>query len=555
MAPSATPDRLIKRRELTTHDSLARSIGASVIADGRERLAWLGMVYAVASIFGPFARLVSATLRDHLDAVSFGIPDVCALAAVMMGLAVFVVARRGMLSANRLLDLGLVFQVVGALGISVREFWLGLPPTVSGSFSIPAESVLIAIYPLLVPDTPFRILITSLVAASMGPVALAISAAVTGLPLLDPADVATYFLTSSYLFPLLAYAVARIVHRTNVHLARAREIGSYELTERIGAGGMGEVWRAQHRLLARPAAIKLIRRDKLGDSVPARDALVQRFEREARATAALRSIHTIDIYDFGITEEGDFYYVMELLDGLNLEQLVAQFGPVEPGRVVYLLQQVCHSLGEAHACGLVHRDITPGNIFVCRLGPDNDFVKVLDFGLVVHDHRAAATALTLPGFVAGTPSYLAPEIALGLDDVDGRADLYSLGCVAYYLLTGQQVFTGDTAVALALAHVQAKPAPPSDRSEFTIPAALDALVLECLAKDPADRPVSADILSARLAATVPRDAWTDTAAKRWWEYHKPSIRSLAADAQGTPTRLTWGDSRGDRRIRSAPATG
>ena len=220
--------------------------------------------------------------------------------------------------------------------------------------------------------------------------------------------------------------------------------------ERIGAGGMGEVWRAQHRLLARPAAIKLIRSSMLGESQRAREALVRRFEREARETAALGSTHTIDVYDFGVTEEGDFYYVMELLEGLSLERLVQEFGAVDPGRTVYLLRQVCHSLGEAHARGLVHRDVKPANIMVCRLGPDDDFVKVLDFGLVKHTAAGqTVTMLSMEGTVVGTPGYMAPEIALGRADVDGRTDIYSLGCVAYYMLTGQPVFSGDTPVATA----------------------------------------------------------------------------------------------------------
>jgi serine/threonine protein kinase len=537
MDTTHAPSLHVRPEEVTPRYSLAHSIGADAMAEGVRRLGWLGLAYAASSILGPFARVVVSSIRGELELSRFGLPDACGLAAVVMGLAVFAVARRGILSPKRMLDLGLAFQVVGALGISVPEFWFGLPHTAAGSFSIPAESVWIAIYPLLVPDTPLRILVTSLGAASMGPVALVVSGAATGRPPLDWLDVATYFLTSSYLFPILAYAVARIVRHVSIRLEQAREIGSYELIERIGAGGMGEVWRARHRLLARPAALKLIRSDIFDSRPHVREAIVRRFEREARATAALRSIHTIDVYDCGVTDEGDFYYVMELLDGLNLEQLVRRFGPIEPGRVVYLLQQVCHSLGEAHARRLVHRDVTPANIFVCRLGPDDDFVKVLDFGLVKHDARATgAGTLTIQGVVAGTPSYLAPEIALGRQDVDARADLYSLGCVAYYLLTGQRVFTADTAVALVLAHVQKHPVPPSARSEFDVPAALDALILDCLAKDPRDRPPSADIVSQRLSAAVPLDAWRATDARTWWERHQP-VTPCAEETESISLRV------------------
>ena len=351
--------------------------------------------------------------------------------------------------------------------MAVREFWQGLPTAAGGWFLVPGECVWLVAYPLLVPNTPRKILVTSLLAASMGPAGLSISAAATGAPVGRPIDAATYFLTSNYLCAIIAYVIARIVHRVNVQLKNAREIGSYKLIERIGAGGMGEVWRAQHRLLARPAAVKLIRSSMLGESQRAREVLARRFEREARETAALGSIHTVDVYDFGVTEEGDFYYVMELLEGLSLERLVEEFGPVDPARAVYLLRQVCHSLGEAHARGLIHRDVKPANIMVCRLGPDDDFVKVLDFGLVKHTAAGrTVTMLSMEGTVVGTPSYMAPEIALGHSDVDGRADIYSLGCVAYYMLTGQHVFSADTPVATALAHVHNAPIPPGLRSEF-----------------------------------------------------------------------------------------
>jgi serine/threonine-protein kinase len=197
-----------------------------------------------------------------------------------------------------------------------------------------------------------------------------------------------------------------------------------------------------------------------------------------------------------------------------------------------VLRQVCHSLAEAHARGLVHRDIKPANIFLCRLGPDEDFVKVLDFGLVKHAAPAApVTELTVAGNAAGTPAYMAPEVALASPDVDGRADLYSLGCVAYFLLTGQVVFTADSAIAIALAHVNDQPVPPSARSSFTIPGRLEALILQCLAKDPAKRPATAADLANRLAGTVPEDAWTADAAHAWWDQHRINERKGPSPAQ------------------------
>ena len=498
------------------------SLPPETIAEGVRRLGWAALVYACGHIAGPFARLVQAAVGDPVHPWRFGIPDAFALAAVIAGLALFAAVRAGSWPSRRLLDLGLAFQVLGALGLAVREFWDGLPAAAGAWFLVPGECVWIVIYPLLVPNTPRKILVTSLLSASMGPAALAISAAATGTPLGAPIGAAIYFVTSNYLCAMVAYVIARVMHRTSLQLKDARDIGSYKMTERIGVGGMGEVWRAEHRLLARPAAIKLIRSGMLAESQRTRERLAHRFEKEARATAALGSIHTVDIYDFGVTDNGDFYYAMELLDGVSLERLVEEFGALEPARTVYLLRQVCHSLGEAHARGLVHRDVKPANIMVCRLGPDTDFVKVLDFGLVKHAAaERTATMLSMPGTVVGTPGYMAPEIALGHADVDGRTDIYSLGCVAYYMLTGQHVFSAGTPVAIAMAHVQAAPIPPGARSEFKVPAPLDGLVMECLAKNPAARPATAALLSDRLAATVPVDAWTPPAARAWWDRHHP----------------------------------
>jgi serine/threonine protein kinase len=214
---------------------------------------------------------------------------------------------------------------------------------------------------------------------------------------------------------------------------------------------MGEVWRAKHRLLARPAAIKLIRPEVLGAGSDAEHRTVlQRFEREAQATASLSSPHTIRVFDFGAAQDGRFYYVMEFLHGRDLETLVQEFGPLPADRVLYLLRQVCHSLAEAHARGMVHRDIKPANICLCRAGLDYDVVKVLDFGLV----KLGAVNATLAGdqMISGTPAFMAPEVIVGGGVVDGRADIYAIGGVAYYLLTGQLVFEADSPIQMLRHH-------------------------------------------------------------------------------------------------------
>jgi serine/threonine-protein kinase len=302
-------------------------------------------------------------------------------------------------------------------------------------------------------------------------------------------------------------------------MRKARQMGSYRLVERLGQGGMGEVWRARHDMLARPAAIKLVRGDQVGlGTGPPDAAVLRRFEREAQTTAALHSPHTVELYDFGVTADGTFYYVMEILDGLDLEQLVRRFGPVPPERAVHLLAQLCDSLADAHAVGLVHRDVKPSNVYTCRKGLKYDFVKLLDFGLVKpawHDH-VGESSLTAEDAVPGTPAYLAPEIALGRLDVDGRADLYAAGCVAYWLLTGQRVFDGGSAVQVAVQHAQARPVPPSRRTDRPVPPALEALILRCLEKEPARRPASAQELARELAACGLERSWSQDEAAAWW---------------------------------------
>jgi len=251
--------------------------------------------------------------------------------------------------------------------------------------------------------------------------------------------------------------------------------------------------------------------------------VLARFEREAQATAALSSPHTINLFDFGVTEEGTFYYVMELLLGRDMESLIREFGPVPADRAIYLLRQVCHSLADAHARGLVHRDIKPANIYLCRMGLEYDFVKVLDFGLVKSSTRKeiGETTLTSPQMTTGTPAYMAPEVILG-EEVDRRADVYSFGCVAYYLLTGRLVFEAETPMKMLLQHVQAPPVPPSARSELTIPPEIDALVLACLEKDPDKRPQHAEeLLLAACGCSC--DAWDQPQAKRWWQTHLPDL--------------------------------
>jgi serine/threonine-protein kinase len=246
--------------------------------------------------------------------------------------------------------------------------------------------------------------------------------------------------------------------------------------------------------------------------------ITERFMREAQATAVLCSPHTIDLYDFGVTKEGAFYYVMELLVGRDLESLVRDFGPLPANRAIYLLRQVCHSLAEAHDRGLVHRDIKPANIYVCRMGMDYDFVKVLDFGLVKFGDRSSTrrSAMTGDHMTSGTPAYMAPEVILGDAETDRRADMYALGCVAYWMLTGQLVFEAETPMKMFMEHLQSTPVPPSQRTELPIPRELESVVMRCLDKDPRKRPDATELFQVSCECRA-SDPWDNDAAREWWE--------------------------------------
>ena len=319
-----------------------------------------------------------------------------------------------------------------------------------------------------------------------------------------------------------ASVASAVIYGLRAEVREALQLGQYTLEKKIGDGGMGSVYLARHAMLRRQAAIKLINPERTADGSQ-RTRAIQRFEREADVTANLQSPHTIQLYDFGVSAEGAFYYVMELLTGINLETAIEKYGPMPPERVVFLIRQVCESLEEAHAAGLVHRDIKPANIFMCCLGIRCDFVKVLDFGLVAlrRQPEKKDQKLTAEGFAGGTPAYMAPEMVEGADKVDARADIYAMGCVAYWLLTAHPPFDRETPLATILAHVNDPPIPPSAATEIEIPDMLETVVLDCLKKNPADRPASAAELSRRLKESVPYKVWDQKRAGHWWDTHKP----------------------------------
>jgi eukaryotic-like serine/threonine-protein kinase len=309
-------------------------------------------------------------------------------------------------------------------------------------------------------------------------------------------------------------------------VALARQIGQYMLDEKIGEGGMGVVYRARHALLRRPTAIKLLQPGRAGL------ANLRRFEREVQQTARLTHPNTVAIYDYGRTPDGVFYYAMELLDGVTLDELVKAGGPLPAARVIHVLRQVCGALGEAHGLGLVHRDIKPANIILTERAGELDVVKVVDFGLVRDiDTGGAEVTATAANVLTGTPLYMAPEAIRAEEMVDGRSDLYALGAVAYYLLTGGPVFEAQTLVEVCAHHLHTAPTPPSQRARGSIPADLEAIVLRCLAKSQGDRPASARVLRDALDRCADAGGWSAEEAMRWWAAWRarPQARVTAPD--------------------------
>ena len=486
----------------------AQRLGFTCLISGGLWLAnWL-VVHFIHPLPGSL-RPEEMALRDQWIRVFDWIGGLAFLASV----GLFWYTRKSRRSPRFLLDLALVYEVSIALDIGILNYAVGHPEGVSWI------AIIILLFPPVIPSTPRKTLITALIAASMDPVG-ALTWKAVGNDVIPMREVFIMAIPN-YLCAFIAPLISHIITRLGREVRKAREMGSYVLGDLIGAGGMGEVWEATHRFLARPAAIKLIKPDVLGAMTKEQsDVLVQRFRREARAAANLRSPHTIQLYDFGVSSDGTFYYVMELLNGLDLQTLVSRHGPLPASRVIFLLQQACESLAEAHERGLVHRDIKPANIQVCRMGQYYDFVKVLDFGLVKTQSTAAEpeldAKLTAPNAVTGTPAYLSPESALG-EPVDQRTDIYALGCVAYWMLTGRYVFTGESSIQLVARHVSSAPVPPSRHSAFDLSPSLDELVLSCLRKKPGERPVSARELCDRLGRCEVEAAWTREDARSWWE--------------------------------------
>ncbi len=341
----------------------------------------------------------------------------------------------------------------------------------------------------------------------------------------SPAGYTAWALLWCALAVLLSAATSRVIYGLRETIREARRLGPYTLVEKIGEGGMGAVYRARHALLRRPTAIKILPPERAGEIDMAR------FEREVQMTSLLTSPHTVSVYDYGRTPDGLFYYAMEYLDGIDLQEIVRIDGPMPPGRIVRVLRQVCEALGEAHRVGLIHRDIKPANIILCERGGRPDVAKVVDFGLV-KSVAGREPGVTREDTVLGTPHYMAPEALRSPDGLDARSDVYALGATAYFLLTGSPVFDGPVAEVFA-GHFQSEPVPPSKRLGRPVPSSLEALVLAALAKSPDRRPESAEAFQGALAACGDVPAWTDAEASAWWRGPGAAIRAARSGATNT----------------------
>ena len=479
-----------------------------------RRLAWIGGLAASIAVIGGLLAL----LRQPNVGVRAGTERPLVVIPIWAGLslALFLVARSERISPARRLDAGLAYLGASCFLAGLFRHWL---PYVESDVVRGVSPIALAIlfFAVVVPVPPVKMAIAATLGALLDVVALALVDAYLHQPS-PPWNIWVWLFIPNAFVVVIAVITSRLLHRLAETVRRAREMGSYRLLDKLGSGGMGEVWRAEHRSLARPAAIKLVRPELLG----ARDSadtqrMLTRFEREARATAALTSPHTIAVYDYGRAADGSFYYVMELLFGMDLESIVARHGRMPQARAVHVLLQICDSLADAHESGVVHRDIKPANVMLCRQGADRDFVKVLDFGLVKVEETAdeAATKLTDEGLALGTPAYMAPEVAHG-KEATSRSDVYALACVAYWLLAGRMVFAERPhPMQQILAHVQEAPAPLASLLPEIDPR-LDALVMACLAKDPEARPANARAVELRLRELDLAPGWTRGDADRWW---------------------------------------
>jgi serine/threonine protein kinase len=533
----------------STHPSRSGSTSGfglgSVPQDRGERTAFLQnrialygkTVTIISSGFFLVAAITALVLMpDRWFSAIFGFDGIIHLVSIGVFAVAWLVGRRSTLSYPALERADTLLTVLGctayAAMVSRSETDTDTLVALLATFaSLIARAV-------LVPSTARRTLVVSLVAVLptivvtyyLGVKADASTASMIGR--------ITYVSTWSAVAVALSTLASRVIFGLEEKVREARQLGQYTLAERIGAGGMGIVYRAHHAMLRRPTAVKVLPPEKMG-----RNNLM-RFEREVQLTSQLTHPNTVAIYDYGRTPEGLFYYAMEYLQGCTLNELVELCGPLPPARVAFIIQQAAGSLAEAHRIGLIHRDIKPDNILVCDRGGWCDMVKVLDFGLVKDIGSDVDPALSRANTIIGTPLYLAPEAITAPETVSAASDLYALGAVAYYLLTGRHVFGGDTLVEICLHHISTPPIPPSVVLGRKLPSVIEELTLACLAKAPEGRPNSAEEIEQLLSQADLQEPWTQAQARAWWSEHRADLQRLRTERQPSETSSQLSSVRG-----------
>lgn len=523
-----------------THVAIALPPGSTDTADARAFLQdriglWAFWVFVLSFGFyltnmatWPFLRAVPGR---RLADVALEAGNLLHLAASLTYAAVWLGSRQGRFSlpALRALDIGALvvgctlFALMGMNLVGIQRA-LGLNLAVGVYAGLLACANTVTARAIAVPSTARRTLVAGIIA--MLPLVPS-TAAATGSPA-AVMNVATWCAVTI----AIATVGSRVIYGLRAEAARVRRLGQYTLEEKIGEGGMGIVYRASHAMLRRPTAIKLLPPERAGD------ANLARFEREVQLTAQLSHPNTVAIYDYGRTPDGVFYYAMEFLGGINLEELVRRHGPLPAGRVLSILEQVCGALSEAHGRGLVHRDIKPANVILTERGGEPDVAKVVDFGLVKPlTGGGSEVTVSISSVLTGTPLYMAPEAMTAPDRGDPRSDLYALGAVGYFLLTGQPVFEGATVMEVFAHHLRTDPVPPSRRATHAVPADLEAVILRCLRKRPEDRPQSARLLRDELRRCTGTPHWTVEEAAGWWRTFRAASGSPAAH---TPAELPEG---------------
>ncbi len=509
----------------------------------QRRLALVFSVMAGVSVFYALSPLVTALAAGRLPTQPMAIPLVTLAIAVGNGAAALR-CRRGKRSLRELWALDAVASSVTCWLIAGSISRVRPPNEASVSLLLGLTYVMMA-RALLLPSSARRTLsVCALALVPSGLVATWLRLEALGQPA-QPRD----WLFQGYVVfrslavtAFLAGLASSVIYGLRRHVREMSRVGQYVLRDKIGEGGMGVVYRATHALLRRDTAVKLLLPDRVSASS------LQRFEREVRRTAQLTHQNTVAVFDYGRTPDGVFYYAMEYLEGGDLERLVAHAGPLPPGRVIWILEQVCRALNEAHEQGLVHRDIKPSNVLLSERGGEGDVAKLLDFGLVM-DVKEQADAGDASATLEGTPLYMAPESIETPSQVGVASDLYSLGAVAFFLLTGETPFLGSTIVEVCMAHLLTPPRAPSELAPGVSPA-LDAVVLRCLAKQPTARFPSALALREALLSCPEAPTWSGAAAAGWWREHRdPFIATrLLKRRPGQPTRALSAETEGALRI-------